>query len=342
MKKILALFVALCLLSALFIPALAAEDTITVYVDAPADWNEVALYVWFDNGAGGTTEWKPWPGVVMSDDDGDGWYALEIPAGQNNRVIANNNNNGVQTIDLTMDGSIDCWLTVNGNGDGTKLGGDVTYDNPGPALDDMPTAPTTEPVVQELKSLALVGSGLPGIGEWVVEDAAGDMTKVSDTVWTKDLAVTNGATMTFKVAGNDAWDSGYNFGGAEDPTAVTVGTALPMTGGNESKNLTLTATKDCTLKFTVTLAEDGSASLLVEETEGAAPTEPTETEPTETQPTETQPSESETQPSETQGEQNNENKSAKKGTAILVLALVLVLLIGVAVVISIVPAKNAV
>lgn len=338
MKKILALFVALCLLSALFIPALAAEDTITVYVDAPADWNEVALYVWFDNGAGGTTEWKPWPGVVMSDDDGDGWYALEIPAGQNNRVIANNNNNGVQTIDLTMDGAIDCWLTVNGNGDGTKLGGDVTYDNPGAALDDMPTAAPTEPVVQELKSLALVGSGLPGIGEWVVEDAAGDMTKVSDTVWTKELAVTNGATLTFKVAGNDAWDSGYNFGGAEDPTAVTVGTALAMVGGNESKNMTLTATKDCTLKFTVTLAEDGTASLLVEETEGAAPTEPSETEPS--KPADTEPSE--TQPSESKPADETPAPKNNKGTAILVLSLVLVLLLGVAVVISIVPGKNAV
>lgn len=338
MKKILALFVALCLLSALFIPALAAEDTITVYVDAPPDWNEVALYVWFDNGAGGTTEWKPWPGVVMSDDDGDGWYALEIPAGQNNRVIANNNNNGVQTIDLTMDGAIDCWLTVNGNGDGTKLGGDVTYDNPGAALDDMPTAAPTEPVVQELKSLALVGSGLPGIGEWVVEDAAGDMTKVSDTVWTKELAVTNGATLTFKVAGNDAWDSGYNFGGAEDPTAVTVGTALAMVSGNESKNMTLTATKDCTLKFTVTLAEDGTASLLIEESEGAAPTEPSETEPS--KPADTEPSE--TQPSESKPADETPAPKNNKGTAILVLSLVLVLLLGVAVVISIVPGKNAV
>lgn len=341
MKKILALFVALCCLAALCVPALAAEDTVTVYVDAPADWSDVFLYIWFDNGAGSTTEWKPWSGEKMSDDDGDGWYTLEIPAGQYNRVIANNGN-GTQTVDLTMDGSIDCWLTVTADGADGKLGGDVTYDNPGAALDDMPTAAPTEPVVQELKSLALVGSGLPGIGEWVVEDAAGDMTKVSDTVYTKEIAVTNGTAMQFKIAGNDAWDSGYNFGGAEDPTAVTVGTALDLTSGNESKNLSLTASKDCTLKFTITLKEDGTASLLVEETEAPAVTEPSETEPQATEPQATEGDKDETEPTEGKTEENNENKGSKKGTAILVLSLVLVALIGVAVVISIVPGKNAV
>jgi hypothetical protein len=331
MKKILALIVALCCLSALFVPAMAAEDTITVYVDAPADWTEVFVYVWFDNGANSTTEWQSWPGVKTTLGD-DGWYALEVPVG-NNRVIANNGNGGGdnQTIDLEMDGSIDCWLTVEAS-TGSGMGGSVEYVCPGDPTDNVPTAPTTEPVAQELKSLALVGSGLPGIGEWVVEDAAGDMTKVSDTVYTKELAVTSGSTLTFKVAGNDAWDSGYNFGGSEDPTAVTVGTAMDMTSGNESKNLTLTASKDCTLKFTVTLKEDGTASLLVEEAEATvAPTEPEESKPEESKPEETQPS-----------EDNTQDNSSKKGTAILVLSLVLVLLIGVAVIISIVPGKNAV
>ena len=338
MKKILALFVVLCLLSALFVPAMAAEDTITVYVDAPPDWSEVYLYVWFNNGAGGENTDKTWPGDKMND-EGNGWYSLELPADKYNRVIASNGS-GVQTIDLEMDGTIDCWLTVNGNGDGTNLGGDVTFDNPGDALDEMPTAPTTEAAAEELKSLALVGAGLPGIGEWAVDDAAGDMTKVSDTVYTKELAVTNGTALTFKVAGNDTWETSFNFGGSEDPTAVTVGTALDLVSGNESKNLTLTASKDCTLKFTVTLKEDGTASLLVEEGEAPAATEPAETQPTETKPAETQPSE--TQPSETQAAQNTQNNGSNKGTAILVLSLVLVLLLGVAVVISIVPGKNAV
>ena len=337
MKKILALIVALVCLAMLCVPALAAEDTITVYVDAPPDWSEVYLYVWFNNGAGGDSTDKTWPGDKMND-DGNGWYSLELPAGQYNRVIASNGS-GVQTIDLTMDGSIDCWLTVNGNGDGSKLGGDVTFDNPGDALDEMPTAAPTEPKEEKLKSLALVGAGLPGIGEWAVDDAAGDMTKVSDTVYTKEISVTNGATLTFKVAGNDTWETAYNFGGSEDPTAVTVGTAMDLVSGNESKNLTLTASKDCTLKFTVTLKEDGTASLLIEEGAAVAPTEPAETKPAETQPSETQGTEA-TQPSETQGEQTQSGN--KKGTAILVLALILVLLIGVAVVISIVPAKNAV
>lgn len=341
MKKILALFVALCLLSALFVPALAAEDTITVYVDAPPEWSEVWLYVWFNNGAGGENTDKTWPGDKMND-EGNGWYSLELPADQYNRVIANNGNGGGenQTVDLEMDGTIDCWLTVNGNGTNGNLGGDVTYDNPGDALDEMPTAAPTEPKEEKLNSLALVGAGLPGIGEWAVDDAAGDMTKVSDTVYTKEIAVTNGTTLTFKVAGNDTWDTAYNFGGSEDPTAVTVGTAMDLVSGNESKNLTLTASKDCTLKFTVTLKEDGTASLLVEEGEAPAATEPAETKPAETKPAETQPSE--TQPAETQAPQNDQNNGSGKGTAILVLSLVLVLLLGVAVVISIVPGKNAV
>lgn len=281
MKRILAMLCVIACLCCLAMPVFAANDTVTIHVYVPGDWSDVRIWAWDDNDqnpadAGG------WPGNYAMTQGDDGWYTVDIPAGYPNMLV-NGDNGSKQTGDIDgVDVSQDVWIVVNSDGS-TQLSA---------TKPDVSAPPVSEPA--ELSSLALVGDGIPGVGSWIVEDAAGDMTKVSDTVYTKEIAVTAGTTMQFKVAGNDSWDSGYNFGGAEDPTPVTLGTALDMTSGADSKNLTLTAEKDCTLKFTVTLT-DGAASLLVEEVGGTSggatvqPTEPAETQPAATQPAETQP-----------------------------------------------------
>ncbi len=114
-----------------------------------------------------------------------------------------------------------------------------------------------------LNSLAIVGAGIPGVKDWDPADPAGEMEEVEDGVFVKELSLTAGTTMTFKFAGNDAWDDAFNFGSA----AIEVGKTADLTCGSGSQNMTVTVTKDTTLKFTVNvnpMAEGGAATLLVE------------------------------------------------------------------------------
>lgn len=138
-----------------------------------------------------------------------------------------------------------------------------------------------------IDSLAIVGTGIPGVGEWNPADPAGDMTEVADCVYEKTLEVPAGTTMKFKVAGNDAWDDTCNFGSA----TIELGVAADMECGGGSGDMTLTVDEDCTIKITVDLnafATGGAASILVEKVTVDEPTE-TPDEPTETpdEPTET-------------------------------------------------------
>ena len=243
MKRILAILCVIACLCGLCVPAMAA-GTITVSVKAPADWAEVRLYVWE-----GETPLEGWPGSSMTK-GADGLWTLEIPAGSYTNVIANNGSDAGKTGDLKMDGSADCWIDA---ATGT------VYTDAGFSKPFAPAVSTDLP-------MALVGSGIPGVVEWNPGDPSGDMTKVSDGVYTKIVSATAGTTMTFKVAGNDKWDNTCNFGSATEGTVVTLGAKVDMISAGDSKDMTLTVDKDCNLKFTVTLVE-GGATLLVEETD---------------------------------------------------------------------------
>ena len=252
MKRILALLCVIACLCGLCVPAMAA-DTIMVCVKAPEGWSDVYLYAWESEPYSG------WPGTQMMEDDG--WYFLEIPAGYTN-VIANNGS-GEQTNDLKMDGSVDTWIKVTDKVNDTHYNGEVYLD-----------ADCTDAFVPEAGPvgtvpMALVGTGIPGAADWNPGDPAGDMTFVSEGVYTKVVALTGGTTMTFKVAGNDTWNTDYNFGGAEAGMVVGLGEEISLVSAGDSKDLTLTVDMDCNLKFTLTLVE-GGATLLVEETEEEA------------------------------------------------------------------------
>lgn len=243
MKRILAFLCVIACLCGLCVPAMAIS-TVAVYVKAPADWGQVCLYVWE-----GDAPMTGWPGDEMVS-LGDGLWTLDIPAGMYTNVIANNGSDAAKTGDLKMDGSADCWIDA---GTGTVY------------TDSGFSKPYSAPVSTDLP-MALVGTGIPGAADWAPGDAAGDMTKVSDGVYTKIVGLTAGSTMVFKVAGNDKWDDTCNFGAAEEGVVVSLGTTINMISAGDSKDMTLTVDEDCNLKFTVTLV-DGGATLVVEKTD---------------------------------------------------------------------------
>lgn len=252
MKRLLAILCVIACLCALCVPAMAAGN-ITVSVKAPADWTNVHLYVWDDdmNNNGG------WPGTAMTKGD-DGWWTLEIPAGFTN-VIANNGEGAAQTYDLKMSGTADAWLTVTEQS-GDKFNGVVSNDAEG----NDTYAPPADPV----SSVSIVGSGLPGLQSWVVEDTAGDMNKVEgqENVYTRIIPFIDPAEMEFKFFGNHKWEGSLNLGAANAGDAVAIGTPMTLTSGAGSQNIKLSVTEACTLKFTLTVTEDGG-SLLVETTD---------------------------------------------------------------------------
>ena len=151
-----------------------------------------------------------------------------------------------------------------------------------------------------LESLALVGTGIPGATDWTPADAAGDMTEASNNVYEKTVTLAKDAVMTFKVAGNDAWDDKFNFGNGAELVLGADAVDLPLSsfGGD----MTFKAAKDITVKFTVDLtAFDGAAGakIKVEEVTAGGNTNPTQpTQPQATQPQATQPQA--TQPQATQ------------------------------------------
>lgn len=132
-----------------------------------------------------------------------------------------------------------------------------------------------------VQSLAVVGSGIPGVGEWNPADPAGDMTEVSDGIYEKVIALSAGTTMTFKIAGNDAWDDSCNFGTGSALELGTV-TELPINAGGG--DMTFTASEAMNLKITVDITKD-TATILLESTDEKAE-EPAE-KPEEEKPTET-------------------------------------------------------
>lgn len=114
-----------------------------------------------------------------------------------------------------------------------------------------------------LNSLAIVGSGIPDVGNWDPADAAGDMDEVEDGVFVKEISLTAGTTMEFKFAGNDEWNDAFNFGSA----TIESGKTVDLVCGNGAQNMKISVSQDTTLKFTVNvnpMADGGAATLLVE------------------------------------------------------------------------------
>lgn len=274
MKKLLAIVLALMLcVSALSVMAFAAQTT-TVHAYVPSDWAKPNVYGWTD------PDGNPnWPGTAMTQEDGQ-WYTGTIDI-VNNRVIINNDTGSPQTVDLEMDaGFEEIWVVVGTADAEGKFSGTVYYEKPenvdapadpgpgtdAPAEDVNPADPSDQ--FAPPSSLAIVGTGIPGVGEWDPANAAGDMYVVSENVYEIEIGCPAGTNMTFKFAGNDAWDDTCNLGSG----TPAIGSTVDLVNGNTAGDMTLSVDKDVKLKFTVDLTalvnDTGAATLKIEEVEG--------------------------------------------------------------------------
>lgn len=117
-----------------------------------------------------------------------------------------------------------------------------------------------------LSRLAVVGTGIPGIAEWDITDPAGDMTEVSEFVYTKTLYLTAGTEIRFKIAadnGMGGWNDAFNFGSA----ILTLGTVVEMENGGGTGDMSFKADKDTIFRITVNLNplnEGGKATILID------------------------------------------------------------------------------
>lgn len=90
-----------------------------------------------------------------------------------------------------------------------------------------------------LNSLAIAGSGVPGVSEWDPADNNGDMVEQSESVFTKTVTFSAAGSMEFKVIGNDAWDDNWNFGFATQGEEIVLGQKADLVCGGGSHNMTL-------------------------------------------------------------------------------------------------------
>ena len=121
-----------------------------------------------------------------------------------------------------------------------------------------------------LDSLALVGTGLPGINEWDPADPAGDMTEIADLVYQKTLTFKAGTAIEFKIVANDIWDPHCILGG----TDLVLNQITYLNASPYASTLQLYIERDCQLTFTVDLRplfDGGYATLLVEEVDSPTP-----------------------------------------------------------------------
>ena len=121
-----------------------------------------------------------------------------------------------------------------------------------------------------VQSLAVVGSGIPGVKEWDPADPAGDMTKVSNGVYEKVLSLPAGTTMSFKIAGNDTWDDSCNFGSG---AALELGAVSELPINTYGGDMTFTADSAMNIKITVDISGD-TATIKVEKTDEAPADKP--------------------------------------------------------------------
>lgn len=97
MKKFLSMILALAMVFSLAVPAMAAEDTRTIYFENTDNWSTVNAYAWI---AESIDLLGTWPGTAMTKVEGEeNIYSIEVPTDGVNMIF---NNGSEQTADLTI------------------------------------------------------------------------------------------------------------------------------------------------------------------------------------------------------------------------------------------------
>ena len=127
MKKFISLLLALAMVLSLAVPALAAEDTRTIYFENTDNWSTFNAYAW---DAGNNAPLGTWPGSAMTKVEGEeNIYSIEVPTDAVNMIF---NNGSEQTGDLTIptDGKNlytynSGWSTYGSTGDEPTINGNT-------------------------------------------------------------------------------------------------------------------------------------------------------------------------------------------------------------------------
>ena len=252
LKKLTSVLLAVMLVASMCVIGIssvsAAEEATgnTVYFQKPADWDEVACYVY-----GGTDgEAVKWPGEVMTQVSGD-IYSYTIP-GDQNRVIFNNNNKGKQTGNLKF---VDNNTIYNLETDSWS------YYNPetGVITPTEATEPSSDPSGKIFSSVGLIGT-INGAGNWNSESYE---LEYADGVWSIEIEFTGGKN-EFKARANDDWDISFGKGESNFTTALTGTYKISIADGAADKTA-------------LTVEKVGGPTDPSESTEPTEPTTPVDT-----------------------------------------------------------------
>ena len=208
-----------------------------LYCNAPEYWDRCYIYWW-----GGSVECPSWPGIALEIDPAGIWRG-SVPSDAEGFVFNNYYDTNTDELVVPTDGynqynvQHKLWTAY-----GDEPQGNVSPD-----------------------SLALVGSGFPGIAEWDPADPAGHMQEVSQGIYVKTLEIPAACEIEFKIVGNDTWDGLWVFGGG----AIQLGEWSRLERGSGAENLHLTVEESCTLSFTIDLngLRDGDYAYLLVETD---------------------------------------------------------------------------
>lgn len=131
MKKFLSLLLTFVMLFSMTMPAMAAENTQTIYFENTENWEVVNAFYWIE---GSGENLNNWPGTALTHIE-DSIWSIAVPTSADNIIF--NNGSGTQTDDLTIptDGKnlynydTGTWSTYGSTGGSTVTGqtsGDVT------------------------------------------------------------------------------------------------------------------------------------------------------------------------------------------------------------------------
>lgn len=218
MKKIIAIALALVMCTCMMsIAAFATENTVTVHAQVPADWEAVAAYTWEPESLGS------WPGTEMTK-NGD-WYECEMGSEQLTLII-NNNNNGIQTSDLTIESGKEIWVIVSST-DG-QIGAEIYYEDPANGGEPVDQPEATEPVTDNTPAADgtyyVAGVGALCGAEWDAGAEANKMTKGDDGCFTMTYNDVAAGSYSIKVT-DGSWDNSWGGDGENGNYDFTVSEA---------------------------------------------------------------------------------------------------------------------